>query len=690
MAYCKRDSEVHTPDVHTPGLISYGTVFLLFLTLNLCLPHRAFAARYGLFVGIDSYSNPGSNYSGSVNDAVGFRNTLLSDASLWDLDSTQMLIDEEATEAAIKAKLAYFAGIVQPGDLFVFYQSSHGGQAGSTADTYLYCYDGELFWDSELASSLSGFAAGVDIIVVIDAVSSGGLFIGNVGAPTGDLAFMTSSDYDEDTYRGAPYSVYTGYLLNGFVSGDGADGTSADGDVTFWELFSYAYPFSLGHSMTPQYFDQSLLENVIAANILSGPAGDPYEPDDSFNDAKTIADGEKQWRSILPVADRDYVSFTLSESRSVHVHTSGTLGDTELVLYNSAWSQLADDDNGGIDSFSSITRALHPGTYYVMVLEHGEDATLESYSLSLETSPAPTACVAGDDYCAMGCDNTNDADCVPICGNTVVEATELCDGNCPTLADCDDVDVCTVDSFTGDASDCDVQCQNAPITVCVGDDGCCAPGCDNTNDSDCTPVCGNSVVEATELCDGDCPTLADCDDVDACTADGLTGDASDCDAQCQNTPITACVDGDGCCAPSCDITNDNDCAAVCGNSVVDGPESCDDGNTADGDGCSATCTVETGWICADGGASGCCRDEDDDGSCDNTDPDPDPDPDSGSSGCNCRSGGGDSPASSLPILLLALLVLGLVSSRYRRHGRLGPLHAAHATVWYDGVIGDER
>lgn len=36
---------------------------------------------------------------------------------------------------------------------------------------------------------------------------------------------------------------------------------------------------------------------------------------------------------------------------------------------------------------------------------------------------------------------------------------------------------------------------------------------------------------------------------------------------------------------------------VCGNGVILAPEGCDDGNTLDGDGCSATCQVEIGWYC---------------------------------------------------------------------------------------------
>ena len=38
-------------------------------------------------------------------------------------------------------------------------------------------------------------------------------------------------------------------------------------------------------------------------------------------------------------------------------------------------------------------------------------------------------------------------------------------------------------------------------------------------------------------------------------------------------------------------------AAACGNGSVESPETCDDGNTRDSDGCSATCTTEKYFIC---------------------------------------------------------------------------------------------
>src|SRR4029453_15718515 len=41
------------------------------------------------------------------------------------------------------------------------------------------------------------------------------------------------------------------------------------------------------------------------------------------------------------------------------------------------------------------------------------------------------------------------------------------------------------------------------------------------------------------------------------------------------------------------------CEDHCGDGAPNSGEQCDDGNTDDGDGCSAVCTVEDGWECTD-------------------------------------------------------------------------------------------
>jgi uncharacterized protein (TIGR03382 family) len=45
--------------------------------------------------------------------------------------------------------------------------------------------------------------------------------------------------------------------------------------------------------------------------------------------------------------------------------------------------------------------------------------------------------------------------------------------------------------LVGSAGTCDAACVAQPITECVSGDGCCADGCDESNDSDCA---GNNVT----------------------------------------------------------------------------------------------------------------------------------------------------------------------------------------------------
>jgi MYXO-CTERM domain-containing protein len=93
--------------------------------------------------------------------------------------------------------------------------------------------------------------------------------------------------------------------------------------------------------------------------------------------------------------------------------------------------------------------------------------------------------------------------------------------------------------------------------------------------------CGNGQLDPGEKCDtafavgnaDACPS--DCDDGDACTTDTLVGKA--CQAECDNAPITAAVDGDGCCPPGQTPQTDSDCVDPCGNGTLDAGELCDPG-----------------------------------------------------------------------------------------------------------------
>ena len=178
------------------------------------------------------------------------------------------------------------------------------------------------------------------------------------------------------------------------------------------------------------------------------------------------------------------------------------------------------------------------------------------------------------------------------------------------------------DGFVPDSSP-GARCGNMRVEV--------GEACDDGNESEedacdnnCQLTCGNGVVNGGEQCDtavasgaeGACPTA--CDDADACTTDTLVGGGT-CEARCQQGPIAACANDDGCCPSGCDGLADNDCSASCGNGMIepgetcDGncPTECDDGSACttdslegDAANCNAECVNTDVALCMDG--DGCC------------------------------------------------------------------------------------
>jgi cysteine-rich repeat protein len=120
--------------------------------------------------------------------------------------------------------------------------------------------------------------------------------------------------------------------------------------------------------------------------------------------------------------------------------------------------------------------------------------------------PSITMPANGDGCCPVGANATNDDDCDAVCGNGIVETpSETCDtgiatgaGSCP--ATCDDGVACTTNTL-GNAGTCQAVCVFPPITAPTNNDSCCPAGANANTDNDCTPVCGNAIVEAGEQCD---------------------------------------------------------------------------------------------------------------------------------------------------------------------------------------------
>lgn len=248
--------------------------------------------------------------------------------------------------------------------------------------------------------------------------------------------------------------------------------------------------------------------------------------------------------------------------------------------------------------------------------------------------------------CGMGQICKNGACSAVICGDKVIEGSEVCDdGN---LVDGDGCDAdCTL-SCVNPATDCPAApvCQTSvcnAAAVCVTNDvnvdsACIAPStCQNGACQAPNAVCGNGILEMGEECDFgasnganagcesnckfSCNVNADCIDTNTCngsescgnvTVGGQMGkkcsagtNAADCSAcmggVCSGGTCTASACGDGCvdstngeqCEPPSSMSCDAMCKTmICGNGVRETGEDCDDGNTTNMDGCNSVCLFE--------------------------------------------------------------------------------------------------
>lgn len=352
--------------------------------------------------------------------------------------------------------------------------------------------------------------------------------------------------------------------------------------------------------------------------------------------------------AVSPDGDVDYYAIDVPGVADLVIETFDASGsgscagiDTVVGLVAPDGSTLlAEDDEGGIASCSRLdgpaVSQLAPGTYYVSVTDyHG--GTIPGYTLQVSFAAlCGNGAAEGAEECdgGAGCD----ASCqrVPSCGDGLVDAPETCDdGNTAAGDGCGAT--CQIEATgevepNGTAAEALVQ-GPFPIGELIA--GSITP----ETDADVFAIDVASVSDVrvetfggsgpgacagadtfVELLGPDGATvLAEDDDdgADTCSLIDPPGDAGakhlpagtyyvrvqsfnhesliagytlrvSLDAACGNGVAEGAEECDG--GAGCTATCDR--VPACGDGFVDHPEGCDDGNTADGDGCSAACQLE--------------------------------------------------------------------------------------------------
>jgi hypothetical protein len=155
------------------------------------------------------------------------------------------------------------------------------------------------------------------------------------------------------------------------------------------------------------------------STVASG-CGTNYEPNESLAAAAAVSTGSALSAAITTTTDQDWFKVTLASASNFNISLTGLAGDYDLVLYNSAGTQLAISENGGTTSEIITTTSSAAGTYYVKVFGYNGASSATCYSLTIGATPvaAPT-CPGSYDVSTNG--TTSGAAQVPF--NTDIKGT---------------------------------------------------------------------------------------------------------------------------------------------------------------------------------------------------------------------------------------------------------------------------
>ncbi|MDB5253838.1 MAG: C-terminal target protein [Flaviaesturariibacter sp.] len=134
----------------------------------------------------------------------------------------------------------------------------------------------------------------------------------------------------------------------------------------------------------------------------SGGCGTAYEPNESLAAAAAVATNTNLSAAITTTTDQDWFQFTLAAASNLSVKLTGLAGDYDLVLYNSAGTQIGISENGSTTAETINTTNSAAGTYYVKVFGYNGANSATCYTLNIGATAAAAACPGAYDVSTNG------------------------------------------------------------------------------------------------------------------------------------------------------------------------------------------------------------------------------------------------------------------------------------------------
>ena len=127
-----------------------------------------------------------------------------------------------------------------------------------------------------------------------------------------------------------------------------------------------------------------------------------YESNETLAAAASVPVNTAVSAAIGSSADKDWYSFTIGATSNLNITLGSLPGDYDLLLYNSAGTELARSENGGTSSEAITSSNAAAGTYYVQVLGYNGANSTSCYSLTIGATAVSTGCSSTYDNSSNG------------------------------------------------------------------------------------------------------------------------------------------------------------------------------------------------------------------------------------------------------------------------------------------------